>query len=95
MTTATLNELLRTTLTEVERSTDLDEDDPAILGLKNSLVRSVAELAVKREEVPQSGAVHEAHPVGASTDMQPRVQNIPRRGESPDSPWVFHRGSRS
>lgn len=56
MTTPTLNELLRTTFTEVERSTELQVDDPAILELKNSLVRSVAELAVKREEAPQTAA---------------------------------------
>ena len=56
MVNATLKGLLRTTLTEVEKSSALDDNDPALLELKHSLVRSVAELDVKREQEPQIGA---------------------------------------
>lgn len=76
MATATLNELLRTTLTEVERSTKLHDDDPAIVELKNSLVRSVAELAVKREEVPQGDDTPVINPNTASGNFSTRMQSV-------------------
>lgn len=79
MMTATLNELLRTTLTEVERSTELHDDDPAILELKNSLVRSVAELAVKREEIPQTDSASRVDAGDASGEAQ--SVNPERTGE--------------
>jgi hypothetical protein len=56
MTIVTLKGLLRTTLTEVERSTELGDNDPALVELKHSLVRSVAELEVKREQGSQIDA---------------------------------------
>ena len=52
----TLKELLVTTLNDVEKSTNLNDDDPALVELKHSLVRSVAELDLKREQRPQSDA---------------------------------------
>lgn len=48
-----LKDLLRTTLTDVEKSAESRSDDRALSELKHSLVRSVAELDVKREEQPQ------------------------------------------
>jgi hypothetical protein len=45
-----LKDLLRITLNGVERSTQLSDDDPALMELKNSLVRSVAELDIRREQ---------------------------------------------
>jgi hypothetical protein len=56
VTSITLKDILRSTLTKVERSTELNNDDPALLQLKQSLVRSVAELEVKREQEPQTDA---------------------------------------
>lgn len=56
MTNVTLKGLLRTTLTEVEKSAELEDNDPALVELKHSLVRSVAELEVKREQGPQIDA---------------------------------------
>jgi len=54
MKSITLRDLLRTTLTDLERSTESRSDVRALSELKNSLVRSVAELDVKREEQPQT-----------------------------------------
>jgi hypothetical protein len=47
-----LRDLLRSTLARLEMSSELSQDDPAFLELKNSLVRTIAELALIREEQP-------------------------------------------
>ena len=54
MKSITLKDLLRTTLADVERSAESRSDVRALSELKHSLVRSVAELDVKREEQPQT-----------------------------------------
>jgi len=60
MKSITLKDLLRATITEVERSTELDPDHRALSELKHSLIRSVAELDVQREREPQLEADHDA-----------------------------------
>lgn len=52
MTSYTFRDLLRSTLAEVERSTDLPQDAPALVGLRDSLIRAIAELTVMRNEQP-------------------------------------------
>jgi len=52
MTSYTFRDLLRSTLAEVERSSDLPQDGPAFVGLRDSLIRAIAELAVLRNEQP-------------------------------------------
>jgi hypothetical protein len=47
-----LTEMLRSTLEDVESSTASPQDGRALSELKHSIVRSVAELAVKRDEEP-------------------------------------------
>jgi len=58
MKSITLKDLLRSTITEVERSTEPASDDHALAELKHSLVRSVAELDVQREQDPPLEAAH-------------------------------------
>jgi hypothetical protein len=43
-----LVEVLRSTIVQVEQSADLRPDDPAIVELKNSIVRTVAELEIAK-----------------------------------------------
>jgi hypothetical protein len=50
MVNSLLTEMLRSTLEDVESSTTLPQNDHALSELKHSIVRSVAELAVKRDE---------------------------------------------
>ncbi len=64
MKTINLKDLLRATLTKVEKSTDLHDDGLALVELKHSLVRSVAELDVKRELKPPG---EESAPFGICT----------------------------
>jgi hypothetical protein len=45
-----LTEMLRSTLEDVETSAALPQDESALSELKHTIVRSVAELAVKRDE---------------------------------------------
>jgi hypothetical protein len=47
-----LTEMLRSTLEDLEAAVALPQDDGAFSELKHSIVRSVAELAVKRDEEP-------------------------------------------
>lgn len=54
MVNALLTEMLRSTLEDVESSTALPQDGHALSELKHSIVRSVAELAVQREEQPSA-----------------------------------------
>lgn len=50
MTSFTLKDLLRSTLAQVELSSDLPKDSAAFSELKGSLVRAIAELTVIRDE---------------------------------------------
>jgi hypothetical protein len=43
-----LVEVLRSTIVQVEQTADLRPDDPAIVELKNSIVRTVAELEIAK-----------------------------------------------
>jgi hypothetical protein len=45
-----LRDLLRSTLAGLEMSSEMSRDDPAFLELKSSLVRTIAELTLIREE---------------------------------------------
>jgi hypothetical protein len=54
-----LTVVLRSTIEDVESSSALPQDDRALSELKHSILRSVAELAVKRDELP-SAALNEA-----------------------------------
>lgn len=45
-------ELLRSTIVQVEQTEDLRPDDPAIVELKSSIVRSVAELEMAKLQKP-------------------------------------------
>ena len=45
-----LTEMVRSTLEDLEAAMALPQDDPALSELTQSIVRSVAELAVKRDE---------------------------------------------
>ena len=47
-----LTEMVRSTLEDLEAAMVLPQDDPALSELAQSIVRSVAELAVKRGEQP-------------------------------------------
>lgn len=65
MTSFTLKDLLRSTLAQVELSSDLPKDGPAFSELKTSLIRAIAELTVIRNE--QSSVEHtEPFPVLSS-----------------------------
>jgi hypothetical protein len=48
----TLVEVLRSTIVRVEQSADLHPDDPAIVELKSSIVRSVTELEIAKLQKP-------------------------------------------
>jgi len=48
--TLTLIEILRKTLRDVEASSDGDRNDPAVLQLKRSIARTIAELEVAKLE---------------------------------------------
>ena len=50
----TLLDILRTTLTEVEQSTELPRTEPAFQELKVSLVRAMAELVILRSPEPSA-----------------------------------------
>lgn len=43
-----LVEVLRSTIAQVEQNADLHPDDPAIVELKSSIVRTVAELEIAK-----------------------------------------------
>jgi hypothetical protein len=51
----TLMEILRATLAEVERSSEVRKDDPAFQELKGSLVRAMAELSILRDPAMADG----------------------------------------
>lgn len=48
---APLVRLLRSTLERLERSEGLRHDDPALMEIKDSIVRSIAELEIKRDSM--------------------------------------------
>jgi hypothetical protein len=69
MVNSLLTEVLRTTLEDVESSTALPQNGRALSELKHSIVRSVAELAVKRDEQP-SDATNESTNESGDTSQQ-------------------------
>jgi hypothetical protein len=69
MVNSLLTEVLRTTLEDVESSTALPQNGRALSELKHSIVRSVAELAVKRDEQP-SDATNESANESGDTSQQ-------------------------
>jgi hypothetical protein len=46
--TLTLVELLRSTMKQLEQSADFNPDEPALRGLRSSLVRTIAELNLRK-----------------------------------------------
>jgi hypothetical protein len=48
---APLVRLLRSTLERLERAEGLRHDDPALMEIKDSIVRSIAELEIKRDSI--------------------------------------------
>lgn len=50
VTSHSLKEVLRATLSEVQRCSELPQDEPALVELRSSLVRAIAELAVLRND---------------------------------------------
>jgi hypothetical protein len=49
-TSPTLIELLRSTLTRLEETEGLDPNDPRVVEFKNSILRSIAELELRKSE---------------------------------------------
>jgi hypothetical protein len=48
--TPTLIELLQSTLMRLEETEGLDPNDPRLIEIKNSILRSIAELELRRSE---------------------------------------------
>lgn len=46
-----LLEALRSTLTEIERKLDLSSDDPAVIGLRRTIVQQIAAFELNRPEI--------------------------------------------
>lgn len=48
LTTPSLIEMLRTTLRRLEENEEIDPADPALLELKNSILRAIGEMELKK-----------------------------------------------
>lgn len=51
---ALLVRLLRSTLNRLEKTEGLRHDDPALLEIKGSILRSIAELEIHRDSTPRA-----------------------------------------
>ena len=50
MTNSEISKIVHSTLVQMEARGEVREDDPASMGLKNTIVRNIAELELKKED---------------------------------------------
>ena len=71
--TRSLVEILRSTLQKVEDSSDLRQDDPAVIELKKHIVRAIAELEVTKA----SNSILDGDQFGEVDDPLPTRESVP------------------